>query len=353
MAYISTVSSGALYTGTLYNLTPKRVEVLWILLSAFLAAGWRCVKSGDGLSTYNSSSEGAITNVSTTDTTNYEPNDGSSYAKIAGSIANIRAWFVIKTPAAAAQQAELCFQLVASEGDFNDLEWRVKYSVGGFTGGSPSATRVPTAAAGDERVLTGAGTDASPVGGTALFDFDGQFRFNCFVDADTATPRMWARAWTSATDTVVFALTWDFTTGLKAGGTDPSPYVVNCNPGTHARSGDTTNVDVADFAFGTRYGTSGTTKCCAMYPKFSDGAEYMGGVGLSSIDSTEEPDYVLYVRPATAATHRGRKGVSTMCGWCATARSFADHLTISGVRSFVYVEKLWLPWPVSGTACVR
>lgn len=352
MAYITTVSTGTRYTGNLYNLTPKRVEVLWILLSAFLAAGWRCVKSGDGASTYNSSSEGALTNVNTQVGANDEPNNVGS-PKIAGSIANLLAWFVIKTPAAAAQQAELCFQLVSSEGDLNDVEWRVKYSVGGFTGGSPSATRVPAAAAGDEVVLMGGGDDASPVGGPPLFDFDGQFRFNCFIDADSATPRMWARAWTSASDTILFALTWDLVTGLKAGATDPSPYVVQCNPGGHTRSGDTAKVDLADFGYGARYGTSATTKFCAMSPEFSDGTTYMGGVGLSSIDSTEEPEYVLYVRPATAATRRGRKGVSTMCGWCATARSFADHLTISGVRSYVYVENLWLPWPVSGTACVR
>lgn len=351
MALISAVSGGSRYTGNLYNINPRRRDVLWIILSAFIEAGWRIVKSGDGLSTYSSTSESALTNNDVTDTTNYEPNDGTTFAKIAGSTANNKAWFVVKPAAGATHQAELCLQQIGSGGDLNDYQFRAKFSVGGFSAGSPSATRVPAAAAGDEVVLCGGGTDASPTG-TEMLSWDLGFRFNLFIDSSSATPYAWCRCWVSASDSIVLALDWDLLTNLKASG-DVSPYAVRFGPGTLASITTTTDVDLSTIGYGLRIGASGTTKALPLVPSFLDGTKYYDGIGLSTVDSTEEPEYVLYARPASAATYRGRKGISTRNGWRTTARSFADHLTIASVRTYVHVENMWLPWPVTGTACTR
>lgn len=351
MALLSNVSTGTRYTGDTYNLNPRRRDLMWIFISAALAAGWRIVKSGDGASAYSATSESALANNDCTDTGNYEPNDGATFAKITNSCANVRAWFVLKPPSGAAQQAELCVQLCGSGGDLNDYQFRAKFSVGGFSAGSPSATRVPAAAAGDEVVLCGGGDDATPTGAEML-NFDAAFRFNLFFDADSATPYAWGRAWTNNTDSILWAFDWDLLTNLKASG-DASPYAVRFGLGTTASITQTSDVDLAGVGFGTRIGASGTTKCLPLVPCFIDATRYYDGIGLSTVDNTEEPEYLLYARPATAATYRGRKGISTRNGWRSTAHSFADHLTIASVVTYVQIENQILPWPVAGTACTR
>ena len=67
-----------------------------------------------------------------------------------------------------------CRALVAAT---TNLLWRVKFSYSaGFTGGTPGATRVPSAT--DEGLYLGSGTDAAPTG-TAMFAADAGYRFHC------------------------------------------------------------------------------------------------------------------------------------------------------------------------------
>jgi hypothetical protein len=351
MAYIQTISSGPWYTGNTYNLTPKQVEVLWILASLFVAAGWRVVQSGDGLSTYSTSDGSAITNVNTTDTSTFSSNDGSTYAKIAGSIANDRAWLVLKTPAAAAAQGELGLQLISAAG--SALSLRAKFSAGGFVAAS-HAQRLPAATGGssDQVVLLGGGTDTSPTG-TDIVCVNGGFRFNGAVDDSTATPRAWATIWDSASDTMRLGGVWDFVTDLLTG-SDTYPYVVALvNDDWLASFGDATNIAAAARGGATRFGGSGTTKVALLERRFTEGTRYIEAIGVNSLNSREDTIFPEWARPAAAGGARGLKGTSSVLRLRATARSSGDNLTTTITREFMHSNGLWVPWSIPGTAGVR
>lgn len=136
----------------LYNQTPTTFTKGMYDWMNFMTGspGWTCVKSGDGLSAYNQT-ESVF----------------SSHSSGASGMGNNLAWFVLKHPGSSRQ---LCFQRAGA-----DTYWRVKYSVSGFTAGSPSATQTPSAT--DEKILLGSGTDSSPVMGL-LFS---QLTANSFV----------------------------------------------------------------------------------------------------------------------------------------------------------------------------
>lgn len=121
------------------------------LKAVLKAAGWTVPSSSDG-TTYNSSGD-QIT-VATSG---------------AGGMANNNAWFVIREPGG---RREWCWQRGT-----NNQNWRVKYSASArFTGGSPSATRVPSATdSPDANALGGGGTDASP-SFASLFATDSSYR---------------------------------------------------------------------------------------------------------------------------------------------------------------------------------
>lgn len=114
-------------------------------------AGWSVTSSGDGLSAYSNSSD-VIT----------------GFASGANGMANTRAWFIATHPTLDGYQRSICVQATA-------LTVRVKVSVNGFVGGSPSSTVVPSAT--DEILLFGSGTDASPTLAT-FFDAAANVRLN-------------------------------------------------------------------------------------------------------------------------------------------------------------------------------
>lgn len=348
MSWQSTASD-ALYTGSLSNLTPLRKDVFSIILGALLSNGFRCIRSGDGLSTHNTTGIGALTNANVTDTLNNDCNDGVTYAKIAGSTANAHAYAVLKTPAGATYQCEICIQLISSAS--NVSKFRVKVSRAGFSSGSPSATRVPSAS--DEKVLCGSGTDASPVGGGDLLSTDGTFKFNGRVDSDSATPRFWFAGWIAGTDTPVFEFSLDFLTGLMID--SPYPYAVAFDDGTLAkRMEGGASLDGEGYGVAVSIGASGVTKAAATAPAFDGGAFYFDSIGLNSSNSKEDLRPVTYVRPNLGAA-RGDVGDSTMIFWCATGHSFADHINVATVSSKEYVVfgKRAFAWETSGTTCVR
>lgn len=350
MSLLSAVSGGTRYTGNLYNLTPRRYQIMWILLSALIEAGWQITASGDGSAAYDSTGPTAITNNSITDTTNYDINDGGTYAKISNSCSNAKAWFVAKPPSGATYQASLCIQL--TDGAGNSIGFRIKASIGGFSTGSPSATRVPAAAAGDEVVLFGGGTDASPTGG-AVGVTDLGFRLNIAIDNASATPLLWLRTWNSASDTITFGITWVQASQLLASG-DTNTNVIQAGTSTDATVtvGDT-NVNSADYGWACRLGSSGTTKCSAGFFSLNGADLRAGTLGTNSVNSKEDLLPIGFFRFAAAGTYAGFKGVANRIYWNSAARSFGDHGNTSGTRDLVFVEKMALPWAVSGTACTR
>lgn len=126
-------------------------EAMYNLKELLKSAGWSVKSSSDG-TTYNSTGD-QITSGSTG----------------ANGMANNSAWFRIQCPTMGGVTRELCFQ----RGTTN-LLWKAKYSYSaGFTGGSPGATRVPSAT--DEKTYLGGGTDAAPTFNT-LFSTDATYR---------------------------------------------------------------------------------------------------------------------------------------------------------------------------------
>lgn len=78
----------------------------------------------------------------------------------AGGLNNTNAWFVVRDPGGV---REFCIQRIGAS-----YSYRIKYSPSAhFSGGTPGATRVPSAT--DEQVLCGGGTDAAPTG-TSIFE---------------------------------------------------------------------------------------------------------------------------------------------------------------------------------------
>lgn len=112
-------------------------KVIWFALKETMKlAGWTVTKSSDGL-TYNSGGD-QITH------------SGSG----AGGMNNTNAHATLREPGG---RREICFQWTTA------MLCRIKYSaLARFTGGTPSATRVPSAT--DEQVIAGSGSDATPTG---------------------------------------------------------------------------------------------------------------------------------------------------------------------------------------------
>jgi hypothetical protein len=118
-----------------------------------VSAGWVVKASSDG-TTYNSTGD------QITDATK---------------LAAANAWVRLQDPGT---HREFCLQRTT-----NNTLWRVKYSLSAkFTGGSPGATRVPSAA--DEATILGGGTDAAPTGAT-LFPTDNTYRCHTIAFSDT------------------------------------------------------------------------------------------------------------------------------------------------------------------------
>ena len=90
------------------------------------------------------------------------------------------AWVTVREPSGPGGR-EWCFQRVTY-----DYNWRVKVSpYAGFSGGSPSATQVPSAT--DEGIIWGSGDDATPTG-AQLFYTSNRFKFHAIAESTPVGP---------------------------------------------------------------------------------------------------------------------------------------------------------------------
>lgn len=116
--------------------------ILFAWRGVFLSAGWTSIADSDG-TTYSASGT-QITHASTG----------------AGGFQNLRAWGRYRDPGG---RREVMMQNVVIGALNGTAAWKMKQSEAArFTGGSPAATVMPSAA--DEQVMIGGGTDASPTG---------------------------------------------------------------------------------------------------------------------------------------------------------------------------------------------
>ena len=131
-----------------YWLSPTQLlsaaHFLQLFRTTLKAAGWTSQGGGDGLSAYSATSADLVF-------TKFQP-----WVAGANGFGQALAWERLREPGGGREIVWQYGALISTVG-----QWRVKISPAAkFSGGSPSATRVPSAA--DEFVLAGGGTDASP-----------------------------------------------------------------------------------------------------------------------------------------------------------------------------------------------
>jgi hypothetical protein len=180
---------------------------MYLVLANFIAAGWTVRTSSDG-TTYKSTPGSQIT----------------SGATGANGMANDKAWFRIQDPGGGRE-------FVVQRGTGGNLNWGIKYSVAAkFTGGSPSATQVPTAT--DEVKILG---DITGVTQTyaRLWGFDGQINLHMGMGDASIHYAFWMFGIQIATTNASTAGSWmmDYVTGADTGDLDPTVHYSNNTTG--------------------------------------------------------------------------------------------------------------------------
>jgi len=296
--------------------------VIWSLKQSLVAAGWVVQSSGTGTSgTYNASGDSLPT---------------------AASFAAIRAWFVIRDPSGAGGRS-FCFQ--ADSAGANTF-FRIKYSQSaGFSGGTPNANTVPSAA--DEVVLRGTGTDAAPSfqqiynGGSPALTYSQ-------VLCETAAPYPFAavtyRNGLVGTEGIVGM---DSLVGTAAGDLDPVCTLVSRGAadslGAALFGTDTSSPARTWFAKGTgAQGFQPVAGLC-LYDTVN-GIVAPNGLGTNVLTTKDDLIPVVYGRSSALSLPRGYKGISSLLRWTGTLRSSGDTLSVSSSRDFLIMGGCALPW---------
>ena len=304
------------------NNTPATGAVLLYTYKELLkTATWTIPSSSDG-TTYNAAGDQITTGASG-----------------AGGFANNSAWIYAKQPGSNRG-------LVWQRGTTN-LLWRIKYSPSaGFSGGTPGATRVPSAT--DEVVLCGGGTDAAPTFATIL-PTDGTYRWNA-IAYDTAPYGTLHFGFPTGggNPNVGFAL--DPLTGTAAG--DPDPYALylpqNSTTAFRGAAGSqdftTENGTHTPKGFLGALGTA--SNFVGILPAFPGTPAGVGATTAAlpanpfTSDNEGEPFY--YARRNALAAPRGRKGYSSLMRVNLTAGLTTG--TTGASLAWVLVGNVWVPW---------
>lgn len=285
-------------------------------------AGWTVLSSSDG-TTYNAAGDQITTGASG-----------------AGGMANNSAWFRIQSPVGAGGQ-----QFIFQRGTVN-TGWKIKRSrTSGFTGGSPSATQVPSAT--DEVTILGGGTDASPTFAT-WFGIDGLYRWN--VGADNASPYgFWAGSFPTGGGNPAAFLCVDplFSTNPSdadqfwmhaavSGQNGCSSSTIMSEAGTSTTSRNLSQIISA--APGSSY---------AEFPgcSYNIGANVVipGGLPTNPISIKDEAFPIIIARRSALAIP-GYKGITTILRWVGISRTTGDTLTLSTTRDRIIYRDISLPW---------
>ena len=242
------------------NIPATGAEALFNLGSVLTASGWTVISSSDG------TSFGA----------------GDTYFTTS-SLAASNAWYIVQEPTGPGGR-EWCFQRTNANNN-----WRIKVSPNaGFSGGSPSATEVPSAT--DEGVIWGSGTDVSPTG-SLLFFADGTFKFHIVAESTPVGPignevyGWWAFANLNGSlqseNTYVFLCQEPLATGSYPAlvGTrtsttsgDADPCIYGCNSIRHYGA-------YYDYVFTTQYFLNGYSSDNQLYYNFKYFYDYQSSVG--------------------------------------------------------------------------
>ena len=284
----------------------------WVLNGAAVA------KSGDATS-YNSSGDQITTDSG------------------AGSMANTGAWMTIGAPGSA-------YYLTIQAGTTTNA--RVLTSVAGFSGGSPGASRVPTAT--DQQVINaiGAGTDASPTY-SQLFGTDGTYRcYAAFGDSSEGYDWWFATIPTGGGTPTTLMGVWSMLPGsYPSADTDPRCYVMDYASGGAGIISRLTSISNAGGEPQARSGSN--WRNCALTSLFIGGTAIASNAGLHAVTSEDLPlPLAAVMGVAGGPTWYGPKGIlrsPRLCLSAAASRVNGHHLTDGNGRTYVRIGDLWLP----------
>ncbi len=287
---------------------------IFALKTLMKAAGWTVPRSSDG-TTYNAAGDQITLATSG-----------------AGGMANNSAWFVLQHPSHTRQY-------VFQRGT-NNTVWRAKYSpAAGFTGGTPTITKVPLAT--DEVVLFGSGTDILPTYAT-LFSTDATYRMHCMAGG-LAEGYSFVLL-THPTGSVALLGCTIYGDAMQTGSypsADLDPWVA----GVFASS--TGFASVRDAAANTSarayLGALATANAMIVeIPSISN--HFPGGVGPSAWSSKDSGVPCFWGRRSSQPAPAGLKGASTLLQNPSTARTNMDTIDTVTTRDRIYLSGYWLPW---------
>lgn len=305
---------------------------VYLMKALWITAGWTVPSSSDG-TTYNSSGD--------------QISSGSSGA---GGLDNASAWWVTQMPGTTRQ---LCWQRNSSTGASTSRSWRIKYSKSaGFSGGSPGATRVPSAS--DEQVLLGGGTDAAPTFQQLFSGTDGSLRFNCMADGS------------SPYGSYMFLVNQGLGT-IGAGGFfvepmtatvsgDPDPYVIwisgtGGTPAVPAAAGGTAALGAEAGGPMGYINMTWTTGLSAPVYSTGGGTFLPTDAGSDPVTSKDGIFPIMFGRRAAVASPNGYKGFSTILMYPSVTRAALSTLSVASPGALDYVllngtagVGLCLPW---------
>jgi hypothetical protein len=259
---------------------------MFLVLSNFIAAGWTVQSSSDG-TTYNSSG-----------------NQITSGNSGANGLGNNYAWFCIQDPGGGRQF------IVQRNGSGLSYQWAIKYSVAAkFTGGSPSATQVPTAT--DEVPIWGNITGATQTYATLWNNSDGTYNLHMVMGDASVQYAFWMCALVLATPNANTCGAWfmDFMVNPDAGDLDPTVHYAASGTASFR---DTTTSAVS-YAFFTSI-TSANFLSLKLQPWLVPGSGIgigIGGqaMGYNSLNGLEDTLPMMW---ASSSAGQGYKGWSTL-----------------------------------------
>lgn len=302
-------------------------DAVWTLIATMILAGWTKVADSDG-TTYSSGGT-QVTGPATG----------------ANGLNNSRAWVRMQDPDG---RREWIFQ----RGTVGDYSWRCKFSESSrFTGGSPAATVVPSAA--DEAILSGAGSDASPTFATIFNSSAGSYRAHAICqDAAVGDVYEW---FLLGTPNAGGDPTGGFACAALAVGSYPSADVSPCvHIGYQSSTPYGGGANYARKWY--RYGLSGAAFVdvgqVVLYQNAGGGASGpMSGdatttlPGVNPYDTTDEGVPAMW----------GRVGSTSSPGWAGfgatlkqkmVSRTYPDTIDLA-TDAYVYADSFLVPWPES------
>lgn len=295
----------------------------WDFFTMLLAAGWTKVKDSDGI-TYSASGT--------------QVTGGGAGAH---GYDNAWAWVVLQYPNSTRQ---ICIQRDNQTSPYSASGSRIKYSYAGFSGGSPSATRVPSAT--DELVILGGGTDAAPSVSSLFSGQSKRMKIHMCVGGKDERYAFYVMTipYGSGNGGIFF---FDPLAIGSYNVADPDPFVISVQAGSNwLYSVGQSFMGYMGEGTPRQYGSNDIANALIMtgmyFPAIADGVGSLPPHHISGKDTTIP---VGYARRGLNFTGNGFKGFSTLFQWSLVSRSQGYLMDFLGAGDRVYINKILFPWP--------